>query len=122
MERSMRYRLAFTSWVACGSSATSEIDTLIRAETLSKPSGPGSKLAVLKKRVGKSGQRLPLICRSAGIAVLALMIGHLALAQAGSPSSANEPTPDRLTIVNPHHYDVSEERVRVLFLTTCRVV
>jgi hypothetical protein len=55
-----------------------------------------------------------------GIAALALMIGHLGLAQIGSPSS--EPAPDRITIVNPGHYDVPEDRVRVLFLTTCRVV
>jgi hypothetical protein len=117
----MRYRQAFTSWVACGASAISETGTLICAQTLSKSSGPGSRLAVLKKRVAESGQRLLLICRP-GIAVLALMIGQLAVAQAGSPSSAGELSPDRLTIVNPRHYDVPEDRVRVLFLTTCRVV
>ena len=87
----MQYRLAFTRWVACDTSTTSE-------------------------------QRLLLSLRSVAIAVLALTIGHLAVAQAGSPSSASELAPDRLTIVNPHHYAVPDDRVRVLFLTTCRVV
>ena len=117
----MRYRLGFTSWVARGSSAISEIDTPICAKIVSKSSGPGSKLAVIKERIAKSRQRLLLTCRFVAAAVLAL-IGHLALAQVGSPSSVDEPAPDRLTIVNPHHYDVPEDRVRILFLTTCRVV
>lgn len=118
----MRYRLGFTSGVACGGSAISEIDAPNCAETVPKSYEPDCKVEAITKRVAKSARRLLSNFRFVGIAVLALMIGHLALAQAGSPSSASELARDRLTIVNPHHYDVPEDRVRVLFLTTCRVV
>ena len=43
-------------------------------------------------------------------------------AQRVAPVEPNRRDPATLTIVNPHHDDIPEERVRVLFLVTCRVV
>lgn len=54
-------------------------------------------------------------------AFVSLMV-HVSEAQAGSPLSASAPAAARLTIVNPYHQQVPEDRVRVLLLTTCRVV
>lgn len=56
------------------------------------------------------------------MAVLLSVPGHVALAQAASPVSARATGANRLTIVNPQHQEVPEDRVRVLLLTTSRVV
>ena len=50
------------------------------------------------------------------------LLGHFALAQAGSASGADVLDRARVIIVNPQHQEVPEARVRVLLLTTCRVV
>ena len=59
---------------------------------------------------------------SIGVAALVSLLGHFALAQTGSASGTDALAQARVTIVNPQHQEVPEARVRVLLLTTCRVV
>ena len=118
----MRYTIAFASRCgAGGTSLASGMDAQACAEILSESSGSSNHLATIKDRVAESRKRLFGLWRSVGVAVLALM-AHVALAQASTPQGASSPAAARLTIVNPHHLEVPEDRVRVLLLTTCRVV
>lgn len=80
------------------------------------------KLTGMKEKVAKGSARTLRIWRPIVIVGLLALLGHLALAQTGSPLSARALAADRLTIVNPQHQEVPEERVRVLLLTTSRVV
>jgi len=119
----MGLRLAFTGGFGGGSTAVaSETGAQGCAATVSEFSGSGSKLAVPKERDPKARTRPLWTWRSVAIAGLASLLGHLALAQTGSPVSARAIALDRLTIVNPQHQEVPEERARVLLLTTSRVV
>ena len=120
MERSMAYKLAFTSCFQGGrTSAASETDAQGCAETESASSQSSNTLAA-RKKVAETRKSPLSPWRSVVAAALVSLIAHVALAQADSPVSATAPA--RVTIVNPQHQDVPEERVRVLLLTTCRVV
>jgi hypothetical protein len=94
----------------------------IGAETVSESSNLANKSAAKKKRAVRNGQGFLMALRSFGIALLVLIMGQVVLAQTGAPISARAADADRVTIVNPQHREIPEDRVRVLFLTTCRVV
>ena len=114
------HRIAFASFEDGVCSAGCEMGARDRAEGVSESSGSGNRLAPISERAGHCRRR-PLWL-SVGVAALVSVLGHLALAQAGSASSADELARARVTIVNGQHQEVPEARVRVLLLTTCRVV
>lgn len=119
----MGYRLASTRhFAAGGTSASSQMAAQGRAGTVSEFYGSGSSLAVIKERLSKARTRPLRTWRSLAIAGLVSLLGHVALAQTGSPVGARAIAADRLTVVNPQHQEVPEERARVLLLTTSRVV
>jgi hypothetical protein len=114
-------RIAFTTCLGDGGcSAASEMDAQDYAETVSESWGSGNRLAPIRERAGNSRTR-PLWL-SVGVAALVSLLGHSALAQASSASSADALARARVRIVNRQHQEVPETRVRVLLLTTCRVV
>ena len=114
------HRIAFTTCFGDGaSSALSEMDAQDCAETVSESSGSGNRVAPIKR--GASNSRTRPLWMSVGVALVSLL-GHFALAQAGSASAADVLAQARVTIVNRQNQEVPEARVRVLLLTTCRVV
>ena len=119
----MAYRLSFTSRSGGGvSSAASETNDKRCAETASQSPRSDNKFAAMQERIARNRRRLLGICRCLGTAALVSLTVQVALAQAGSPLSGSALAPGRLTIVNPQHQEVPEDRVGVLLLTTCRVV
>ena len=117
------HRIAFTTCFGDGGcSAACEMDAQGCAETVSESSGSGNRFAptIKKRRAGNS--RTKPLWLSVGVAAIVSLLGHFAPAQAGSSSAADAPAAARVTIVNHQHQEVPEARVRVLLLTTCRVV
>lgn len=114
----MEYGLAFTDRPCDGGTSAMGAQRCAPTEF----SGLRSSSAAMKERVAKGRTQPFWNWRSVAIAGLVSLLGHFALAQAGSPVGSGALASDRLTIVNPQHQEVPEERARVLLLTTSRVV
>lgn len=127
MGKSMRYTLAFASCFGSGSpSAASEMDAQDsdkQAETPLVFSRSGNPFKGTKERAVESPKNALGTRRFVEFAALflSLMAGGAA-GQAGAPLTGGVLPPARLTIVNPKHRDIPEDRARVLLLTTCHVV
>ena len=116
----MEYRVAFTGSFGSGGTSTSAMGNQGSVATVS--AGSANRSAAIKERVAKGRARRFWTWQSVAIAGLVSLLGHVALAQAGSPIDAGAVASDRLTITNPQHQEVPAERARVLLLTTSRVV
>lgn len=118
------HRIAFTTCFGEGGCrAASEINAQDCAETVSESSGSVNRLAPITKKLNRAGNsRIKPLWLAVGMAALVSLPGHFALAQADSASGADALARARVTIVNRQHQEVPEARVRVLLLTTCRVV
>ena len=118
------HRIAFTSCFGDGGcSAAPKMDAQDCAETVSESSGSGNRFAPIIKKMKTAGNSRPKpLWLSVGVAALVSLLGHFALAQAGPASGADALDRARVIIVNRQHQEVPEARVRVLLLTTCRVV
>lgn len=118
----MDYRLAFTGRFGGSGTAVSAMGDRGCAATVSESSGSSNRSSAIKEATARGRTRPFWTWRSVAIAGLLSLLGHVALAQAGSLAGADTLASDRLTIVNPQHQEVPEERARVLLLTTSRVV